>query len=349
MIKIIDKHYNLISLLFMIVGLIFAIVGPLPILDSDNNSFSILDVVLTIFCIFSLLISIIVYIKYKSNKILNGSKELPVNNRYLQSINMLVEEYLQSKQLVLPVSKYSKKLHINDLKRLAGKVFYSQRKYDEIVEILEEARSYAFTAKYANPRYDDEKITQEMVLGDWKEYFYKVLSDINIPGLTNLTVLNVGIGNGYESKGLFQDLHNFIAVDISETALNFCKNVFHNAKCIINSAENLKDISNSSIDLYISFRAFQSSLIDRRIAIHEAYRVLKIGGCIILSVPCLFINSETGRMLRGLIKDDTNIIEEDVLSSTVNELKEYLQILQFSKISIDIRSPYEIFITAIKS
>ena len=261
---------------------------------------------------------------------------------------MLVEEYLQSKQLVFPVSKYSKKLHINDLNRLAGKVFYPQKKYDEISELLEAARSYAFTTKYSKPRYDDEKITQASILGDWKEYFHKVLDDINISDLKTLTILNVGIGNGYESKGLFENLSNFIAVDISKTALNFCRNIFHNAKFFINSAENLKDISNSSIDLYISFRTLQSSLLDRRMVIHEAYRVLKIGGYMIISIPCLFVNNENGKVLRGLIKDNTNSIEEEVLNHTVYELKEYLQILQFSNIKINDNSPYEIFITANK-
>lgn len=35
--KIINKHYNLISIFFMIIGMIFAIIGPIPIFTANNG------------------------------------------------------------------------------------------------------------------------------------------------------------------------------------------------------------------------------------------------------------------------------------------------------------------------
>lgn len=344
---LINKYYSSISICLMIIGLFIAIIGPIPDVYKNNIiNLSINNMILVIISLSSLLTSVIIFVKFKD---FNKDKILPSDSRYLQNIQMLVEEYLQKNQIILPVSKYSKKVNINDLERIAGKVYYPQKKYDEIVDLLESARAYAFTAKYSSPRYDDEKITQAAILGDWKKFFNDILSNLNIKtSIDSLHILNVGIGNGYESNGLFANNKNFIAVDISETALNLCKNIYPEAKYFKNSAENLKDIPNLSIDLYISFRTLQSSLLDRRMAIHEAYRVLKIGGYVIISIPCLFIKEDTGEKFRGLIKDNSSLIDENILNSTVNELKEYLQILRFSNIVIDENSPYEIFISAHK-
>ena len=346
----VNEHHALIEILLSVIATVAQVWGPIPnIVVNQNFEFDFLNIAMLTVTILSVIGMVLLY-KNNKNKIREQveKKMLPVDNCYLQDINMLVEEFLQNNKVVLHVSGFSKEININDLKRIAWKVYYPQKRKSEIDSLIEEARAHAYSVKYSKPRDNDEKLTQREILGNWRSFFYDVLRNLHIEDYHSLKIINVGIGNAFESKGLFENVKDFTAVDISQNALYYSKNVLPDAKCICNSAENLKDVSNAVYDLYISFRVFQSSLFDRRIAIHEAYRVLKIGGFIILTIPCLFINDSTGEKLRGLINEETKEIDEEVLNRIVTELKNYLKMLQFSDIYVDESSPYEVFIAGKK-
>jgi ubiquinone/menaquinone biosynthesis C-methylase UbiE len=110
-------------------------------------------------------------------------------------------------------------------------------------------------------------------------------------------------------------------------------------------AEDLIQIPNKSVDLYISLRTYQSTLFDRRSALHEAYRVLRNGGIILLSVPIMFLRQE-GKVLAGLIPPDSSEPNMEYARQFVARIQAYLTILNFQEVKTDERSPFEIFISA---
>ena len=100
------------------------------------------------------------------------------------------------------------------------------------------------------------------------------------------------------------------------------------------SAEDLSNIKTSSVDLYLPFRTFQSTLVDRRAAVHEAYRVLRKGGVAIISIPILYLK-ENGEALQGLIPPDSYKPKIEYAKEIVKRIKEYMEIINFYKVGVD--------------
>jgi len=161
--------------------------------------------------------------------------------------------------------------------------------------------------------------------------------------MNTLDVLDVGIGNGHACKKLYQSLPSFKAVEISSKALQYAHGTYPQMISYENPAEDLKDIPNSSIDLYLSFRVYQSTLFDRRISLHEAYRVLRNGGIIIISIPIMYLKTN-GDVLPGLLPPYANIPNMRFANDTVNRIRGYMKLLNFENVGINNKSPYEIYI-----
>ena len=122
-------------------------------------------------------------------------------------------------------------------------------------------------------------------ISEWHIYLRSFLSNIGVVDISNINVLDVGIGNSYASQILLKECANLIGVDISQRALNYAQDKLKSSTLKVGSAENLKDIESFSIDLYISLRTYQSTLFDIKESLHEAYRVLAKGGGIVISIP----------------------------------------------------------------
>ena len=241
------------------------------------------------------------------------------------------------------------RLHITDLERICVKTWFSEVAPEVVSNVLQAARAKAFSRKYAEPTEDEKLIDISKIKIDeikpWITYFYEMMNDQGIYDYNQLDILDVGIGNGYAEEPFLSQIHSFKAVDISEEALQYARRKYPQMICYVCSAEDLKTISNNSVDFYLSLRTFQSTLFDRRAALHESYRVLRNGGIIVISVPILFLK-KNGEALFGLIPPGCSEPNMEYAQKLITRIKDYLTILNFSNILVDSRSPFEIYILA---
>jgi ubiquinone/menaquinone biosynthesis C-methylase UbiE len=238
---------------------------------------------------------------------------------------------------------------ISDLKVFTKKIYYPKIEETQIDKIIDDAREKAFTIKYAEPK-EDEKITELKKikidnLNHWETYFFALLQRLKLDKFDTYEILDIGIGNGCTVKNLYKNTQNVIGVDISRKALDYAKKVLPNVKSIQNQAENLKDIPNCSIDLVLAFRIFQSSLLDKRAALYETYRVLNSGGYLIISIPIMFLK-EDGTVLKGLIPPGQNTPTIEYAQNVLDRFLELLETLNFISIEVDKNSPFEYYISA---
>jgi ubiquinone/menaquinone biosynthesis C-methylase UbiE len=278
-------------------------------------------------------------------------KEVGSNSKFrLQSISDIVKNEARCYGINIDGIHIGDRLSISDLERICTKTYYPEKLSDNTCNLLEQARAKAFTIKYAEPKEDEKLVNISQIklegIKEWTSYFYNLLKELRINSIKNMDVLDVGIGNGHAEYMLFDNLLSFKAVDISVEALAYAGKKLSNVKCFECSAENLYLIKTSTIDLYLSFRTFQSTLFDRRTAVHEAYRVLRKGGLAIISIPKLYLNQngDTLEVLQGLIPPNSYEPEIEYANKIARRIKEYMEILNFIEVGMDDRSPFEIYV-----
>jgi len=322
-----------------------------------NKSIPIINVIIITVLIFTL------YLLFKSLYI-NGylpfikvkkppnTIDLSVDTKskyYLQKIKDIVRTEAAIHGIHIEGIHIGDRLHINDLKRMCTKVWFPQIADTKIISVLENARSTAFSRKYAEPKEDEKLVDVTKIpidgLKAWHVYFINILKEQNVVQYNKLDILITGIGNGHAEEPFLSQVTNFKAVDISEEALRYAESKYPQSQMerFCCSAEDLYPIHNNSVDLYISLRTYQSSLFDRRSAIHEAYRVMRNGGLIILSIPTMYINKQ-GQVIRGLIPSGSTTPNMEYAQNIARRVQGYLTILNFKNVKFDNRSPFEIFI-----
>jgi SAM-dependent methyltransferase len=272
------------------------------------------------------------------------------NSKYrLQSIVEIVKGEAATHGIQIDGLNIGDRFHINDLERVCSRAWFPEKSATEVSHVLQAARAKAFSSKYAEPREDEKLVLPSKIavngLKPWETYFLDFLSDLGVDELNQLAILDVGIGNGHAEEPFLKQIHSFKAVDVSDEALDYARKKYPQMECFVAPAENLKQIPNGSVDLYVSLRTYQSRLFDRRASLHEAYRVLRKGGIIVLSLPIMFLRAD-GTVLTGLIPPGSTVPDMGYARQLAVRIQEYLAILNFQNVKIDERSPFEIFLSA---
>lgn len=279
-----------------------------------------------------------------------ADKQVESNSKYaICQISDIVKNEMRINDLNIDGLRFASEFNISDLKAYTKKVFYPKVNHSLIEQRIDSAREKAFSIKYAKPK-EDEKLTDINHirldnLKKWENYFYDLLERLELNHFNNYSILDIGIGNGYTVKNLYNNAKNVIGIDISTEALKIAENIIPNVKLINNQAENLINIPSGSIDLALGFRVFQSSLLDIRESFHEVFRVLSSGGYLIISIPIMFLK-EDGKVLKGLIPPKHKEPSIEYADKLAIKYAELLDTLNFVKIEIDKNSPFEYYITA---
>lgn len=221
-------------------------------------------------------------------------------------------------------------LTTSDISRVCeGASLVSGAEVAGISSLVEEARAEAFDKKYADRTYDDDG----RGLGDyWKNAVRSILAEMGAVDLAKRRILVVGIGNGLEGRELYADCTKLTAVDIAERSLQHAGKVLRSATLYRNAAEDLKAIRSGSQDIYVSLRTFQSTYFDRNAALREAYRVVRQGGIVLISVANGFL--EQGSIIPGLLIPGTAVVDRNLGFSIADQIRSRMCLLRFEEVGV---------------
>lgn len=221
-------------------------------------------------------------------------------------------------------------LTIEDIVSICGSVCYATGIKDiDILKVVQDARATAYDKKYAERTYQDDG----RGLGDyWKNSIRSILSEMGVVDYTKNRLVVVGIGNGLEGDELYAQCEKMIAVDIGEKSLENATKILPNCSMVRAPAENLQGIKSGSQDIYISLRTYQSTYYDRELSLREAYRVVRRGGIVVISVANCFL--EQGALIPGLLIPGTQIVDRNLGFVIANKKRSKMSLLNFEEIGM---------------
>lgn len=215
--------------------------------------------------------------------------------------------------------------------------------HEEADRAVSDALSEAFDAKYGT--YDDSFDARAANAG-WAEDFMAVYRNLHTGPLPGINILNVGVGAGREATALFSGCPQITFVDIAERGLANIVEHMPSSRTLVSSAEDLSALPESSFDLYVSLRTYNSSFFDTSAAAKEARRVLKSGAAIIVSVANGFLYTERGCVVPGLIVPGTDFVDLYRGMDTARQIGEELDCAGFKDIRVFPTST-EIYLSAL--
>ena len=212
-------------------------------------------------------------------------------------------------------------------------VFVSQKHKLDInssTDLVNKILSEAFNEKYGHYDYNQDA---RSISDSWVKDFKRILDICNISDLSLKKTINLGVGSGEEANFLFSNCKNITFVDIAPDGLKNISKTLPWAKVLQSSAENLNSVQNDSFDTYISLRTYNSSFFDTSLALSEAYRILKNGGIIIISIANGF-RCITNSIIPGLILPNSEFVDIYRGLSFAKQLKVEYEKIGFSSVDI---------------
>ena len=218
----------------------------------------------------------------------------------------------------------------------------SSQGVDDASVLVNSALNYAFDKKYFK-YYSIEKDVHEYS-DEWITDFHSILKKLNLYGkLNELAILNVGCNDATQMEKLIgRNFKELYLVDIGIRSLQLAKKSFPDSKALYTNADDLSDIADNSIDLYLSFRTYNSSFFNIEGSILELNRVLSDNGAAILSIPNGYVDSD-GNFSHGLKPHSKDYVDEAYPFELTGFIVYYLSKCDFKNICI-LNSFYEIYI-----
>lgn len=284
-------------------------------------------------------------------EILKQNKRFYINSRqsikhsYYYSANRIsnfVLEKLKSKGIIVS----EEELNVNKKNTALAFLIFNRYKieYKEATRVVDNVISEAFNNKYSKYDYLNDARSFDL---DWQQTFELIYNRASKKPISDVKILNVGVGSGNEAISLFSNCPNVTFVDIAKGGLERIKIQLPLSNIVVSNAENLSLIHDNSYELYISLRTYNSSFFDIDSAVSEAYRVLKRDAIIIISIANGFLCSREKRVIPGLIVPGTDFIDIyrgiDMIKSIH---KKFIQ-TGFKNIQI-FPTKTEIYLTAVK-
>jgi ubiquinone/menaquinone biosynthesis C-methylase UbiE len=107
---------------------------------------------------------------------------------------------------------------------------------------------------------------------------------------------------------------------------------FPKARFLQNPAEALTGIEDSTQDIYLSLRTYQSAFFDIQEAVREAHRVLVPGGIAIISIANAYLEGNT--FVRGLLPHGSKVVDQDRAHELTAQIRHSLQKLTFDDVGV---------------
>lgn len=259
------------------------------------------------------------------------SSHLPSTSLYVQTrISDLVLQKLRSAGIELDYIKSDVDYTLRDLAAFVhGKGRFSGKTREEICKLLYEFRAQAFDQKYCDYSYEQDarKIEER-----WKKEFAGILKRYKIFDYKKRRVLDVGIGNGLEGVGLFDDCAQFTGVDIANESLIRAQSLLPKGQFFQDAAESLSHIKDESQDIYVSLRTYQSAFFDIQESIRQAYRTMAPGGIFIVSISNAYV--EGNIFVKGILPHGSKVVDLNYGPDLANKIRHSLTKHNFEDIGV---------------
>jgi pyrimidine deaminase RibD-like protein/SAM-dependent methyltransferase len=255
---------------------------------------------------------------------------LPNTSLYVstQICDIILQE-LQRHGLEIKELPYDWDVSIEDLIHYC-RSFYSESISWTLEDMVHRIRGLAFDKKYADYTYTQDA---RGLIPAWQDDFHSVLTHSGLGAIKDYRVMNVGIGNGLEGRGLLDEIAELTLVDVAPRSLEAAKAKLPRARAFVADAEKLVPIRTSSQDVYMSLRTYQSSYFDVIAGVREAYRVLRPGGLFVASVANAFVGEEDA-LVPGLVIPHTSIVDRDRPFEVAEKIRRQLTIMRFENVGI---------------
>lgn len=214
---------------------------------------------------------------------------------------------------------------------------------EEAFDVVSKAISEAFNSKYGTYSYLEDARSIDL---NWKENFMTIYNRSFTGNLSNVNIVDVGVGSGQEALSLFFNCEHITFIDIARLGLENLKKHIPSSQVIVASADDLSMIPDNSYDLYVSLRTYNSSFFSIKEALLEAQRVLKSQALIIISVANGFLCTEQQCIIPGLIISGTEFVDLYRGLDTIRLIQKELLEIGFKNINL-LPTNTEIYLAAI--
>lgn len=219
-------------------------------------------------------------------------------------ISDLVIQNLKSKGFVI----FKDELNENKTRAALASLISDKHRieYSDAISAVHNVISEAFNKKYGAYSYSHDTRSLDL---DWKDSFMSLYTKLSERPISTVKMLNVGVASGHEAIALFSDCKYATFIDIAPDGLKKVQEQIPLSKIIVSCATNLAFIPDSSHELYVSLRTYNSSFFDIKEAMSEAHRVLKPNALMIISVANGFLCPERSCSIPGLIIPGTKFVD----------------------------------------
>jgi SAM-dependent methyltransferase len=257
----------------------------------------------------------------------SGTSAPPVMFVSMQ-ISELLTHYLQRNAVDVDDLPFDWDITTDDLTNFCAGATQT-RSLTELKRLLLRAKGFAFDQKYA-----DQDYTQNARgIGEfWRPEIRDIMRMLKADDFSGRRIVNVGIGNGIEAEGLFDKAKHFLGVDIAPKSLDAASRRIPQGRFVCADGEDLGEIRTGSQDIYVSFRAYQSSYFDVSKSLREAYRVVRPGGIVLISVANGYISD--GALIPGMLIPRSTVVNRDRPYELVDKIRRKLSLLRFEEIGI---------------
>lgn len=177
----------------------------------------------------------------------------------------------------------------------------SEMNTETLEPILRSLISDGFDEKYASYSFKQDARSK---VDSWPQKFRYSLKKYFAEVNESSRLLVVGAGGGNEAQAIWKDSNvNTTLVDVGKKLTDNCRYHAPNANVFEARAESLSVIADSSQDIYVSLRAFQSVLFDLPKAFDEANRVLTDNGLLYVTISDGYAG-KNGDIVRGQIRSN---------------------------------------------
>lgn len=225
------------------------------------------------------------------------------------NIELLFRERLAERCGIAPPLTATASLSTSEMRK-AWRHISSHMSFDCFAELVAEALSYAYDAKYG--RWNDENDLRTIYPESWDENIICYIARLG----ERVRALGVGVNDGREIRRLFADKSTCLdVVDMSGEAMERLGVVlgdYVNCRRYVGRFEHWRPTTRS-YDIFFSLRTVQCTAVDRRAFVGKAISLVRSGGTLIFSIADGYKCCDGGvaRAIRGLYSHDMHRVEGD--------------------------------------